>query len=86
MKIDIVTKEEFNQVLVLLEEINHKLEKISEKSNSLKGSWLKGKQVQELLNCSPATVQNYRVRGVLNFKKIGGTFYYSAQSLNQLTK
>ncbi|TNE81414.1 MAG: DNA-binding protein [Bacteroidetes bacterium] len=86
MKVELVTKQELDQVLSLLEEINRKLDDIVNSNVATNQSWLKGKQVCEILGCSASTLQNYRIKGVLQFRKIGGTVYYSSRSINLIGK
>ena len=43
--------------------------------------WVKSKQAREILGCSPGTLQNLRVNGSIEFSKIGGTLYYSLDSI-----
>lgn len=46
--------------------------------------WLKSSEVRKLLKISPGTLQNLRINGTLNFKRIGGTFYYKYDDLKKL--
>lgn len=43
--------------------------------------WVKSKQAREILGCSPGTLQNLRQNGSIEFSKIGGTLYYSLDSI-----
>jgi hypothetical protein len=43
--------------------------------------WVKSKEAKELLQCSPGTLQNLRQNGTLEFSKVGGTLYYSMESI-----
>jgi len=38
--------------------------------------WLKSADVRKMLNISSGTLQNFRVKGVLPYTKIGGTVFY----------
>jgi hypothetical protein len=38
--------------------------------------WLKGREMMELLKCSDSKLQSLRVRNKIDFKKVGGTYYY----------
>jgi hypothetical protein len=38
--------------------------------------WLKSRDVRQLLNISPGTLQNMRVNGTLSYTKIGSILYY----------
>ncbi len=46
--------------------------------------WLKSAEVMEILGCSPGTLQNLRVSGVLPFSKMGGTIYYSRKEVMKI--
>lgn len=45
--------------------------------------WVKSKKAREMLSCSPGTLQNLRQNGTLEFSKIGGTLYYSQDSITK---
>ncbi len=49
--------------------------------------WLKTNEVMELLGMSEVTLQTLRNKGLIPFKKLGGTIYYNAEELDEfLTK
>ncbi len=43
--------------------------------------WLKSREVRKLLNISPGTLQNLRVRKILPFTRIGGIIYHDANDI-----
>ena len=45
--------------------------------------WVKSQQARDILACSPGTLQNLRQNGTLEFSKIGGTLYYSMESITR---
>jgi len=45
--------------------------------------WVKSNEAREMLGCSPGTLQNLRQNGTLEFSKVGGTLYYSMDSINE---
>ena len=45
--------------------------------------WVKSNEALERLMCSPGTLQNLRQNGTLEFTKLGGTLYYSMDSINE---
>ena len=45
--------------------------------------WVKSNEAREMLGCSPGTLQNLRQNGTIEFTKIGGTLYYSMDSINE---
>ena len=66
-----------------------KNEVLQEVSNLIKGNipqpekWVKSQRAREILACSPGTLQNLRQNGTLEFSKIGGTLYYSMESITR---
>ena len=45
--------------------------------------WVKSGEARKMLECSPGTLQNLRRNGTIEFTKIGGTLYYSMDSINE---
>ena len=43
--------------------------------------WVKSVEAKEALGCSPGTLQNLRQNGTIEFSKVGGTLYYSLESI-----
>jgi len=43
--------------------------------------WLKNDEVKNLLQCSAGTLQNYRKAGILSYFKVGGTLFYTKESI-----
>ena len=78
---EILTKEDLQQF---------KLELFSELRNAisiqqpLTKKWLKSAEVRNLLDCSAGTLQNLRINGTLSPTKIGGTWYYDAEQVQNL--
>jgi hypothetical protein len=46
--------------------------------------WLKSREVRKLLNISPGTLQNLRVRKLLPFTRIGGIIYHDAADIQAM--
>jgi hypothetical protein len=46
--------------------------------------WLKNTEVGKMLNISSGTLQNLRLKGVLPYSKIGGTYYYKQQDIERM--
>lgn len=81
-QIEILTKADllhFKQDLI--EEIKRLLQ---EKPKNQEIEYLKSKEVKRILKCSDSTLQYYRQSGKLTFKKIGGSFYYTNEAINNL--
>lgn len=74
MSVTIVTIEDLQNFKVdLLAEIKQLFES---KGVSKQKKWLKSPEVRELLDISPGTLQNMRIKGILPYTKMGGVFYY----------
>ncbi len=46
--------------------------------------WLKSSEVRKLLRISPGTLQNLRINGTLNFKRVGGIIYYKYEDIQNM--
>jgi hypothetical protein len=73
MAVEIITREDLNEFRNQL--LNDLKEIILSKPQQTK-QWLKSNEVRKLLNISPGTLQNLRIKGTLSYTKIGGINYY----------
>ncbi|MBW3470381.1 helix-turn-helix domain-containing protein [Arthrospiribacter ruber] len=78
---DFITKEDLEMLRVQLMNDFRKL--IEPKKKVLK-EWIKGNEVRKILSISPGSLQNLRINGLLNPKKIGGTWYYRTEEIEAL--
>ena len=46
--------------------------------------WLKSRDVRKLLNISPGTLQNLRVKGTLPYTRIGGVIYHDSEDIQKM--
>ena len=46
--------------------------------------WLKSREVRKLLNISPGTLQNLRLKGTLPFTRVGGVIYHDAEDIQRM--
>lgn len=83
MKIDLVTKED---LMILQEEIIKEINKLFEVKTVRQNKWLKSREVRKILNCSPGTLQNLRIKNILPYTKIGGAIYYLYDDIENLLK
>ncbi len=75
----LVTKRDLlNVVNALLTELK------SVKKEDKPAQWLKSSEVRKLLRISPGTLQNLRINGTLNFKRIGGIIYYKYDDIQNM--
>ena len=80
MSLEILTKADLNEF---------KMELFSELRNALSfqqplKKWLKSAEVRNILNCSAGTLQNLRINGTLSPTKIGGTWYFDSDQVQNL--
>lgn len=79
MNIDVSTKQDLVQMKnEILEEIRLLLGKHPRSDDS---GWLRSAQVRRILNISPGTLQNLRIRGKIRFTKLGGSFFYKLSDI-----
>jgi hypothetical protein len=77
---DLITKQDLLEVKrELLEEIKKLI--MYRKQEAV---YYKSKEVRELLKCSDSTLQYYRQSGKLSTKKVGGTYYYTQEDVDNL--
>ncbi|AZA54483.1 MAG: helix-turn-helix domain-containing protein [Chryseobacterium sp.] len=81
-----ITHDDLRQLRMLLLNDIEKLidEKIKLKPNIEQQEWLRSKSIREIMNISPATLQNIRITGKIRFRKVMGSYYYSRTDLLQL--
>lgn len=80
MNIEIVTKSDIEN---LRDTLVREMRMLINAKPEMK-KWLKSSEVREILACSAGTLQNLRINGTLEFSKIGGTIYYSSDSVNSV--
>ncbi len=78
MNVEIITKQDMLAIEKKLDRISSALESFVSNSNANK--WLKSSEILKVLKCSPASLINYREKGEIEYKKIGGTYYYKLKS------
>lgn len=74
MKVAFVTTEELEQFGVEL--INKLTPLIIQNTYNSKAKWVKAAEAKLILNCADSTLQRLRIRNQIEFKKIGGSYYY----------
>ena len=80
MSMEILTKEDLHQ---FKQELFSELRSALSIQKPLK-RWLKSSEVKVILDCSAGTLQNLRINGTLSPTKIGGTWYYDAEQVQNL--
>ena len=83
-----ITKEDLRQFrLLLLNDIQNLIEnkKQGDTTNLNEGTeWIRSKSILQILNISPATLQNLRISGKIEFRKVLGSYYYKKEDLLKL--
>ncbi len=79
MKIEFITREDLiefkNQIINEVATINQ---------NHVPKKWLRSKEVREMLNISPGTLQALRINGHIPFSKLGGTLFYDYEEIEKV--
>ncbi|MCH7415239.1 helix-turn-helix domain-containing protein [Belliella sp. R4-6] len=84
-KIELITKEDLEELRLQLLEDLQELLKLKPKEKDQR-DWVKSDEVRRMLKISPGSLQNLRIRGLLNPKKIGGSYYYQSKEIENLFK
>jgi hypothetical protein len=80
MNVELITREDFQRLEKLLNEIKE----IVQPGQGQSKKWLKSSEVRKMLNISPGTLQNLRINGTLRFTKIGSIIYYKLEDINKI--
>ena len=81
MAIEVITREDLNEFRALLLNDLKEIFKMQPQQNK---QWLKSKEVRNLLNISPGTLQTLRINKTLSYTKIGGILYYDNSDIERL--
>ena len=79
---ELVTKDELNEMIVELKNELSELKKIV-KDNKPKRI-MKNKELQDYLGCSYSTLEKLRDQNVIPYKKVMGNYYYSVEDVNSV--
>lgn len=79
MNIDFAT---VSDIKVLDQKIDKILEALGNKESSSSEGWNKAVEICRILKCSPSTLSNYREKNLINWKKMGGTYYYKIKNFD----
>lgn len=81
----IATKDELEMLLTeKLEKYYQKIIDALQGANLSQRKWLKASELKKLLPLSDYRITEMRTRGLLDFQKIGGTYYYTVDSISKL--
>jgi hypothetical protein len=82
-----ITKEDLRQFgMQLLGEIRQTIQSasIAPDASDLHPEWLKSARVRKLMDMSPGSLQNLRIKGKIRYKKIMGCYYYNKADLQNM--
>lgn len=80
----ILEEKDFNELYNLLDKIQKGINALIPKISS---DWLTGKEVQQILNISSRSLQNYRDAGIIGFSQIGKkVIHYRRADVEELLK
>lgn len=81
----IATKDELEMLLTeKLEKYYQKIVDALQGANLSQRKWLKAAELKKLLPLSDYRIAEMRTKGLLDFQKIGGTYYYTVDSIRKL--
>jgi len=83
MPIELLT---VNDLEKFKDELLHEIKNLIHAKTAVEKKLLKTKEVCQILQKSPGTLQNLRKNKTLSFKKIGGTIYYRHEDIRQMLK
>lgn len=78
---NLATLEDLHQFKV---EVLEAIKSINPDSKNSINKWVKTRKAREILECSPGTLRNLRLKGIIESSKISGSIYYSLDSINKV--
>ncbi len=79
--IEMITREDLKQ---FKSELLDEIKQIMKPGQGQSKQWLKSVDVRKMLNISPGTLQNLRIKGTLCYTKIGGMMYYKLEDIHKV--
>lgn len=81
MEAVILTKDQYNELLAKLEQINAQL---NSKAESKKETFLDNQEFLQLMKISKRTAQSWRDEGKIAFSQVGAKIYYKLSDVEKL--
>lgn len=82
-----ITKDDLRQLrLAIVDDIQKILNNKKTCKQEFDIDWLRSKTIKQIMNISPATLQNLRTTGKIRFCKVMGSYYYNKTDLLSLFK
>ena len=83
MTYEIITQEDLQKFrLQLLEDLSRMLSGVVQPQSNKE--WLRSSEVRKMLGISHGTLQNLRIKNILQHRKVGGLMYYKYQDILKL--
>lgn len=82
MAVEIITREDLH--LFRVELLNSIEAIINHQTGYREKKWLKSIEVRKMLNISPGTLQNLRIKGTLTYTKVGGIIFYAYEDIQKV--
>ena len=79
MTVEFITRDDLETFKI---EISEMIKAISSEMTPKK--WLRSREVLDILNISPGTLQNMRINGDIPYTKLGGTLYYDYDQISNI--
>ena len=83
MEVILLSKEEYQNILDALKEINSKLGKLKMDSSE---TFIDHEEFLKLMKISRRTAQNWRDNGIITFSQVGGKIYYKLSDIDEMLK
>ena len=81
----IATKDELEMLLTeKLEKYFQRIIDALQGANLSQRKWLKAAELKKMLPLSDYRIAEMRIKGLLDYQKIGGTYYYTVESIQKL--
>lgn len=80
MEAIILTKDQFNQLISKIDDINERLQNTNPRRTE---TYLNNKQFMEMLGVSLRTVQTWRDEGKIAFSQVGNKIYYKLSDVEK---
>lgn len=74
MELNIPSTADFKELVAKVDKI---LSIVTDEGVSPSKVWMTSAEVKRVLKCADSTLKNYRDKDLIEWKKVGGTYYYS---------
>lgn len=78
---ELITKED---LAAFKSELLVEIRQLMQPGQAQSKKWLRSSEDRKLLNISPGTLHNLRIKGSIGFTRVGSILYYKLEDLNKL--